>query len=304
MVGRGSEESLTKQTSIDSTLCRSGRSQCHSKTLSARGMYVVGTRRPVPATLPVGQYSRNVLKSVLKHATFVLEMRTLAKEESRPAVELLFGAYRRRILSLLLLSPDDSLHVREIARLTNIPAGSLHRELRLLFQAGLLVRERSGNQVCYRAERQCPIFEDLAAIFRKTTGLADVLREALEPLAENIDVAFVFGSVAQGKERQVSDVDVLVVGAVSFASAVETLNRTHELLRRPVNPVVMTSEDFRRKYRSDDRFVGRVVREPKIYLIGGAHELGELVEDRSAQGTPAQRSGDRPAASSGGTELG
>jgi predicted nucleotidyltransferase len=229
-------------------------------------------------------------------------MRTTGDGESRPAVEVLFGTYRRRILSLLLLHPDDSLHVREIARVTSTPAGSLHRELMLLSQAGLLVRERSGNQVRYRADRQCPIFEDLAAIFRKTTGLADVLREALEPLAENIDVAFIFGSVAQGRERQVSDVDVVVVGAVSFPSVVEALNRTHEQLRRPVNPVVMTTAVFRRKHRGGDRFVTRIVREPKIFLIGGARELGELAEDRSAQGAPARRGGNPAAASSGAEE--
>ena len=229
-------------------------------------------------------------------------MRTPTVGDRRAPIELLFGTYRRRILSLLLLRPEERLHVREIARLTRTPAGSLHRELKLLAEAGLLVREEFGNQVCYHADRECPIFEDLAAIFRKTAGLADVLREALEPLAEKIDVAFVFGSVAQGKERQVSDVDVLVLGAVSFPAVVEVLNRTHEQLRRPVNPVVMTTAAFRRKHMSGDRFVTRIVRESKIFLLGGAHELGELVEDRSAQGAPAQRGGNSEVASSGGQE--
>jgi len=219
-------------------------------------------------------------------------MRTPADKDYRSPIELLFSTYRRRILSLLLLRPDESLHVREIARLTRTPAGSLHRELKLLGEAGLLVREKSGNQVCYHADRQCPIFEDLAAIFRKTSGLADVLREALDPLAEKIDFAFVFGSVAQGKDRQVSDVDVLVLGAVSFPSVVEVLNGTHVQLRRPVNPVVMTAADFRDKHLSGDRFVSRIVNEPKIFLVGGARELGELVANRSAEGAPAQRGGD------------
>jgi len=223
----------------------------------------------------------NVLPIVLRSATLVLNMRTSAGGDTRSPIDVLFGRYRRRILSLLLLRPEESLHVREIARLTRTPAGSLHRELKLLSQAGLLVREESGNQVRYKADRRCPIFEDLAAIFRKTSGLADVLREALDSLAADIDVAFVFGSVAQGKERQVSDVDVLVVGAVSFPSVVEVLNRTHEQLRRPVNPVVMTAAAFRRKHRSSDRFVTRIVREPKIFLLGGPRELGELVEHRS-----------------------
>jgi DNA-binding IclR family transcriptional regulator len=60
---------------------------------------------------------------------------------------LLFGAYRHRVLSLLLLRPGDRFHVRMISRLTGIPAGSLHRELRQLADAGLLFATRSGNQV-------------------------------------------------------------------------------------------------------------------------------------------------------------
>jgi DNA-binding transcriptional ArsR family regulator len=219
----------------------------------------------------------------------------------RSPIETLFGRYRRRILALLLLKPDESLHVREIARLTGTPAGSLHRELKLLAEAGLLTKERVGNQVRYQADRTSPIFEDLASIFRKTTGMADVLRDAFEPLAAHIDVAFVFGSVAQGKERQVSDVDVMVVGEASFPSVVEALSSTQEQLRRDVNPVVMTAEAFRSKHRSGDRFVTRVVGEPKLYLLGGARELGELVEDRSDQGASGRRGGNQ-ATPRGGTK--
>lgn len=132
---------------------------------------------------------------------------------SRPQlVEILFGAYRRQILGLLLLRPDETFYVREIARLTGVPAGSLHRELKLLTDAGLLLRTAVGNQVRYQANQECPIYAELAGIFRKTAGLADVLRELLAPLRDDIDLALVFGSIANGKARASSDVDLLVVG--------------------------------------------------------------------------------------------
>lgn len=216
-------------------------------------------------------------------------MRTLRRRLRRPPrlVEVLFGAYRRNILSLLLLRPVETFYVREIARLTGTPAGSLHRELKLLTDGGLLIRTAVGNQVRYQADRNCPIYEDLAALFRKTAGLADVLREALSRLTGKIRVAFVFGSVAQGQERPSSDVDVMVVGAASFAQVVEALNKSRERLRRDVNPVVMTETACRAKYGNGDRFVSRIVREPKIFLVGGARELEELVADRPAQGASA-----------------
>jgi predicted nucleotidyltransferase len=199
-------------------------------------------------------------------------------------VDVLFGAYRRQILSLLLLRPDESFYVREIGRLTGVPAGSLHRELKLLCDAGLLSRSVAGNQVRYQVDRDCPIQEELAGIFRKTVGLADILREALAPLAGKIHVAFIFGSMAQGKERATSDVDVLVVGSASFASVVEALSGAGQRLHREVNPVVMTRAAFTAKVAARDRFVARVSREPKIVLLGKASDLRELAEDRPAQG--------------------
>jgi predicted nucleotidyltransferase len=112
--------------------------------------------------------------------------------------------------------------------------------------------------------------------------MADVLREALAPLRRKIGVALIFGSVAQGKERAGSDIDVLVVGSVSFPSVVQALNPAAGRLRREVNPVVMSKAAFKAKLRGQDRFISRVVREPKILLLGDAGEFRELTEDRAA----------------------
>lgn len=208
-------------------------------------------------------------------------MRAKAKAGAR-LVELLFGKYRQQVLSLLLLHPEQSFYVREIARLTGVPAGSLHRELGQLTEAGLLQRTSTGNQVRYQADRSCPIFAELAGVMRKTAGLADVLREALASLGKTVRVAFVFGSVAQGKERATSDVDVMVVGSAKFVRVVAALARAGEQLRRDVNPVVMRQDEFRAKLQARDPFVSRVMREAKIVLTGDVRELGEPAEDRAA----------------------
>ena len=144
-------------------------------------------------------------------------------------VDLLFNAYRRQVLGLLLLRPEDSLHVREISRLAGVPAGSLHRELRALTEAGLLLREPVGNQVRYRANRGCPIFKELAGIFRKSSlegasmitsdqggpvagGTIVAPREELERLARRYHIRrlALFGSAARGELGPDSDIDLLV----------------------------------------------------------------------------------------------
>ena len=187
---------------------------------------------------------------------------------------LMFSAYRRQVLGLLLLRPDDKLHVREISRLTSVPAGSLHRELRALTDAGLLQREQVGNQVRYQANRASPVYPELAEIFRKTSGLVDLLRDALAPLAARIDLAFVFGSMANGTESATSDVDVFVLGEVGFGGLVAALSPLRDRLGREVNPVVMRPAEFAAHRTSGDRFVTRVMQEAKRFVIGAADDLG------------------------------
>ena len=221
---------------------------------------------------------------VIKYTTIEACMRTVKnlKMAQKSPTEILFGAYHRRILALLLLHPEQSFYVREIARLTEIPAGSLHRELKRLAECGLLLRQPLGNQVRYRANRYCPIFAELAGIMRETAGLADVLRESLAPIDAEIDLAFIFGSVAQGKERISSDVDVFVIGSVSFTSVVHAFAQTHGRLGREVNPVVMSKSEVLNKHVQGDRFVTRIIDEPKLFLIGTADDLGKLIKDRAA----------------------
>lgn len=201
----------------------------------------------------------------------------ITKEQSKSTglAETLFSDYRRRILALLLLRSDENFHVREISRLTGVPAGSLHRELKLLTSAGLLSRQAMGNQVRYHAERSCPIFHELAGIFRKTSGLADIIRTALQPLSSAITAAFIFGSVARGEERATSDVDVCVVGTASFTDVVMALADMNQKLGREINPVVMPYEQFTAKLAAGEQFATRIMSEPKLFLIGNEHDLGK-----------------------------
>lgn len=196
----------------------------------------------------------------------------------------LLGQTRSAVLATLLLQPDTALHVRELARMTGASPGSLHRELRALTELGLLQREEVGRQVHYRANRDSPVFEELAGLLRKTAGLADVLKAALAPLAERIALAFVYGSVASGTERPLSDVDVMVLGDAGFAELVEAVAPTQTVLRREVNVTPMAPAAFAQKLHAKDGFVTSVMSGAKLWLMGNDHDLAELVEDRPAQG--------------------
>ncbi len=188
----------------------------------------------------------------------------------------LLGHTRSRVLCALLLHPDQSLHVRELARATGASPGSLHRELRFLTDLGLLLRHEVGRQVHYQANRQCPVFEELAGLLRKTAGIADVLRDALLLLGERVLLAFIYGSVAAGTERPGSDVDVMLLGSAGFADVALALAEIQTVLGREVNPTPMPPQDFARKLTDGDGFARSVAASPKIWLIGSDDDFAKL----------------------------
>lgn len=185
----------------------------------------------------------------------------------------LLGDTRTAILAALLLRPDNPQHVRELARVTGVSPGTLHRELTALASIGVVTRNQVGRQVFFAANRDSPVFEDLAGLLRKTAGLVDVIRNGLEPHATLIRVAFIYGSMAAGEETSRSDVDVMIVGDLPFSKAVQALAPTQASLKREVNPSVMKLNEFVLKRRSKDGFVTRVWKAPKLWVIGADDEL-------------------------------
>ena len=197
-------------------------------------------------------------------------------------LDLLFGTYRQRALTQLLLHPDCSYHVRELARLTGTTPGTLHKELARLAAAGLLLREQQGNQVRYRANRECPVFPELAGLFRKTSGAVSVLADALHALEPAPELAVIFGSLARGEENERSDIDLLVIGNIGFGDAIKALYPAQQQLQREINPVIYTAAEFTRRLNAQEPFIGNLLANPKLFVIGTQNDLGKLAGHPSA----------------------
>ena len=189
---------------------------------------------------------------------------------------LLFTDYRRRVLGLLLLHPEQTYHLRELARTTGTTAGTLARELAKLTEAGVLTCQRIGNQAHYAANRECPIFEELASILRKTSGLADVIAEGLAPLAGRIESAFIFGSMASGTARAGSDIDLILIGDIGFGDAVRHLHALQVPLQREINPKVYTAKEWAAAVRKSSAFIRDVIGKPKLFIIGNEAQLAGI----------------------------
>ena len=214
--------------------------------------------------------------------TIVLIMSTTTQPAPEGVLASLFGKTRRSILALLFGHTDEAFHLRKILRLAQISPGAGQRELRRLSEAGVLTRSVKENQVLFQANAQCPIFEELKCIITKTAGLVDVLRNELEPLASQIEVALVYGSLARGAGAATSDVDLLVLGDVSFENVVGRLAKAQEVLRREINPLVMSTAEYRDRTAKGDHLLGTILKSPMLLVLGERRELERMAQKRLA----------------------
>ncbi|MCE5278597.1 MAG: nucleotidyltransferase domain-containing protein [Planctomycetaceae bacterium] len=182
------------------------------------------------------------------------------------------------MLTLILRDPQRRWHLRDVVRRTGCAIGSVRRELTGLAACGIVTSTRDGNRTYYQAAANCPIGPELRGIVRKTSGMADVLAEALKPLARRIAVAFVYGSQAAGTAGASSDVDLMVVGNVSFARVVAAVGPAQDELTREVNPTVFSPTEFKTKMASGHHFLHAVMKGPKIFIVGDANDLAGLAK--------------------------
>ena len=190
--------------------------------------------------------------------------------------EALFTKTRRQVLGLLFGNPDRSFYANEIMRFAEAGIGAVQRELERLTSVGLLTVTKIGNQKHYQANRQAPIFEELRGIALKTFGVADVLRQALAPLADRIVAAFIYGSIAKGADTARSDVDLMVVGdKLLYTDIFQLLAKAEKRLGRTINPTVYNRNELRRKLADGNQFLNRILKRPKIYLIGSDDAIKE-----------------------------
>ncbi len=186
----------------------------------------------------------------------------------------LFSGTQQRVLGLLFGQPDRSFYATELINLAGVGSGAVQRELARLAQSGLVTVKPVGNQKHYQANPGSPIYEELCSMVRKTVGMAEPLRTALAPLAAQIKVAFVYGSIAKQQDTARSDIDLMLVSdTLTYGDTILALQDVSAQLGREVNPSIFTPQDFARRLQEGGSFVSRVMAQPKVWLIGGPDDL-------------------------------
>jgi len=197
--------------------------------------------------------------------------------------DVLFGRTRGAILALLYGHADESFYTRQIAREVNASVGAIQRELETLAKIGIIKRSSVGNQVFYQVNKDAPVFSEMRGLVSKTVGAVSVLRAALEPISNQIVVAFVYGSIARAEETAQSDIDLIIIGKAALEDALSSLSGVEKTLGRAINPSVYSSAEFRSKLASGNHFLNTLVRGQKVFLIGDDDELRKVGRVRLAE---------------------
>ncbi len=193
------------------------------------------------------------------------------------ALELIVSSRTRAgIFTILFGLGYRELHNREIARRSKHSEAAVRQELTKLADLGLIHLRKNGNRVYYSANRKHPLYHEIHSMVLKTTGLVDVLAEVLAD--HRIEIAFVFGSIAEGEETPDSDVDILIIGHIGLMEVSRLLSGVSERLEREINPIVISREEYIGRIGTDDHFANKVIKGARLFIKGDPDEFEAMGE--------------------------
>lgn len=198
----------------------------------------------------------------------------MAEGQSGGLASALFSQVQLRVLGLFFSQPSQRYQLTQVIKRVGSGRGAVQREVEKLTAAGILNLAVVDGRKLYQASRQSPIFEELHALIVKTVGLLEPLRQALKPLAPNIEVAFVYGSIAKGDDTAKSDIDLMIIGQnIEYSDVYKLLQKAEHNLLRPINPTLMNPAEWKQKTSSKNSFVSKIALQPKLFIFGTADGL-------------------------------
>jgi predicted nucleotidyltransferase len=188
--------------------------------------------------------------------------------------EILSSRVRAEFFRILFGINSNEYHLREIQRQSGYAIGTVRQEAKKLERLQLITKRVDGNRTYYKANRQHPLYKILHEMVLQTSGLVDIFERSLDN--RRIEIAFIFGSIAQGTEKSDSDIDLFIVGSISMRELSTILKEPRQTLNREINPYIMKIEELKMRKRTNDHFISNVFKSPKLFIIGTENDLTKL----------------------------
>src|SRR3989344_4793065 len=154
-----------------------------------------------------------------------------------------------RILNYLGKHPQQGFTLHELSKETGIPYATFHRAVGGM--EGLITLKRVGKAKVITANNENPVLKSWLIISSEEEKKGFLKKQPLlNKIASKLsttDIVVLFGSYAKGKQREDSDIDLLIIN-------------------KRINPMFITKEEFRRMLQDKEENVGKQVLKDHIIL--------------------------------------
>lgn len=167
-------------------------------------------------------------------------------------------------------------YLRNIAKNTRINPSLVHRNITLLYKAGMLEKREQGKEIFYSMKKNplCKIVQSMLEEYslEKAVSKSRALKSAVlltinnHELMKKSKLILIFGSYAAGNFTQKSDIDMLIV-TKDRNFAVKSCREISALVNKSINPVIYTPEKFKRELRKGEPFLCSIIKKIRNRII-------------------------------------
>lgn len=165
--------------------------------------------------------------------------------------------------------------MRELEREAGCSIAAIQKELKKLRNLQLVLCRRNGNRLYCKANSSHPLYPEIHSLVQKTTGLPAVLA-ALFQSRQDIDLAFIFGSMANDSYQAESDLDLMIIGDITLRELSGVLAGPRQSIGREINPYILRMDEFRDRCQKGEHFVTSVMATPHIFVKGSKDDLAAV----------------------------
>lgn len=193
------------------------------------------------------------------------------------SLKIIKSRTRSSILALFFNHPGNEYYLRQIEGLTGYSVGNIRREMGMLEADGLFISRNIGRIKLYSLNKTYPLYNEIKSIIRKTIGIEGSLKAELKRF-KDIDFAFIYGSLAEEKDKVLSDVDIIVIGKVSPKEMKALFFEYQAKIGRETNSTVYRPDEFLKKLKDKNHFISSLVKAKKIFIKGEENEFRRFVQ--------------------------
>ena len=191
---------------------------------------------------------------------------------SAPYENIMRSPNNTRVLRYLLKHPNGMWSGLEIARRAGVNGVAGHRALHCLMREGLVSRRLLGRTAAYSLVQEHILIPSLKTLFAMDRKINEKIKTDVRGFLRKKDFlshtksVVIFGSVAQGRERPDSDIDILFVmdSPASRDGLLDALAAFQASVKRrfgnPLSPIVHLLSEIRAMKSSGSPFLKNVLR--------------------------------------------